>query len=155
MQATRITPLAIFAGFTSLFCPPATLALAEAPSPNIASTNDCAVIAAAAKSGYLPAPAPAVRIMSGSFGANCDWSKLGVPITTTDFKSSWIRDFSRPRYASNGLEARFEYADDDYVWPRFGPDPVLLHIQVYRCMLQKTRASDKEWKFVNCIVLQV
>lgn len=109
------------------------------PSPAIASPVDCAVIASAMK---INSP---MQMTIGSFGANCDWKKLGANISLTQNKAGSITGFGPPTYASDGVHANFRYSTDF-----FGTDGHFVGGRSYLCTLQKQHKIDKDWEPIEC-----
>ena len=111
----------------------------SAPAPAVASPVECKAIAEATR---VIGP---MKILTGSYGANCDWKKLGAYISLTEDKTGSITSFGHLTYAPDGLHANFQTGSSFY-----GTDGHYVGGRSYLCTLQKQHKSDKNWTPIDC-----
>ena len=124
------------------------LGIAQTPSSEAAAdTQDCAVIAAAGEDQLKwRESSPSLPMLADSYGANCNWSALGIKhfdISTPGsgpYPGSRF-SFSKPEYSSDGNQAELNYSIGGSSWPhsRF--------YALYACTAKKIRTS---WHVTDC-----
>ena len=100
-----ISRLSVFVAL--LLCQIPTVSIAQDSTPNTdpVTHDDCEIIATVIVTQH------AGPLSFASFGATCDWPKLGLTVTTTAATTGWRAYFRRPSYAVDHKRATVSYSN--------------------------------------------
>jgi hypothetical protein len=96
--------MAALTALSILLLPIVAAAQYNTPNTDLVTHDDCEIIAKVMTTQRVEA------LSFASFGAACDWSKLGLAVPTTTATTGWRTFFRRPNYAKDGKHATVSYS---------------------------------------------
>jgi hypothetical protein len=113
-------------------------AVAQYTTPNHepATADDCQIIAQVLNAKTSN------PLSFASFGAACDWTKLGLNVRTTTETEGWRAFFRKPGYDAVQEKATVVYSDS------YNGTKGMYGSHEFRCVLKKQQAR---WQIVACV----
>jgi hypothetical protein len=111
--------------------------MAQPTAPNSASVtaDDCQIIA------QILSTKTTNPLSFASFGAACDWARLGLHVRTTTATDGWRSFFRKPDYEPGGTKAMITYSDS------YDGTKGMYGAHEFRCGLYK---NFGQWRVISC-----